>query len=88
MELHSLALKYLQQNTKRCLSCGEGQFAKLLGKVSKKEDRRKRTTDIDRILGNVDYDDNGDGEENGKGKLPSFCEARNYSSHLRFRVSQ
>ncbi|XP_076682511.1 LOW QUALITY PROTEIN: adenylate cyclase type 10 [Andrena cerasifolii] len=74
MELHSLALKYLQQNTKRCVSCGEGQFAKLLGKISKKEDRRKRTTDIDQILGNVNYDDNGDGEESGKeSKVPLSC---------------
>ncbi|XP_076237951.1 adenylate cyclase type 10 [Calliopsis andreniformis] len=50
MELHSKALKYLQQNTRRCVPCGEGQFAKLLGKISKKEDRRKKPTDIDEIL--------------------------------------
>lgn len=57
MELHNQALKYLQQYTRRCVSCGEGQFAKLLGKVSKKEERRKRTTNIDDIFGTVTFDE-------------------------------
>ena len=31
VEFHSKALKYLQQNTRRCSSCGNGPFNKLLG---------------------------------------------------------
>ncbi|XP_043251737.1 adenylate cyclase type 10-like [Colletes gigas] len=57
MELHNQALKYLKQHTKRCVSCGQGEFAKLLGKVSKKEDRKKRTTDIDEMFDSVGFDD-------------------------------
>ncbi|KAF7401323.1 hypothetical protein HZH68_007143 [Vespula germanica] len=31
IELHNKALKYLERNTRRCISCGEGYFSKLLG---------------------------------------------------------
>ncbi|XP_046822175.1 adenylate cyclase type 10-like [Vespa crabro] len=31
LELHKKALKYLERNTRRCKSCGEGYFSKLLG---------------------------------------------------------
>ncbi|KAF7398544.1 hypothetical protein HZH66_006441 [Vespula vulgaris] len=31
VELHNKALKYLERNTRRCISCGEGYFSKLLG---------------------------------------------------------
>ncbi|KAL2712439.1 adenylate cyclase type 10-like, partial [Vespula squamosa] len=31
IELHNKALKYLERNTRRCISCGEGYFQKLLG---------------------------------------------------------
>ncbi|XP_035733005.1 adenylate cyclase type 10-like [Vespa mandarinia] len=31
IELHKKALKYLERNTRRCKSCGEGYFSKLLG---------------------------------------------------------
>nr|KAF7425239.1 hypothetical protein H0235_007677 [Vespula pensylvanica] len=31
IELHNKALKYLVRNTRRCISCGEGYFSKLLG---------------------------------------------------------
>ncbi|XP_076659700.1 adenylate cyclase type 10 [Halictus rubicundus] len=56
MELHNQALKYLKQYTKRCLSCGEGQFAKLLGKVSKREDRVRRPTVIEEMFGSVEFE--------------------------------
>lgn len=65
MELHNQALKYLQQNTKRCVACGEGQFEKLLGKVSRKEERKK-TANIDEMF---DRKDVSDGE--GRSKLIS-----------------
>nr|XP_012152584.1 PREDICTED: LOW QUALITY PROTEIN: adenylate cyclase type 10-like [Megachile rotundata] len=68
MELHSQALKYLQQYTRRCVSCGEGQFAKLLGKISKKEERRKRTTNIDDIFGTVRFDEEPITKEKKKGE--------------------
>ncbi|XP_053973137.1 adenylate cyclase type 10-like [Hylaeus volcanicus] len=57
MELHNQALKYLQQHTRRCVSCGQGEFAKLLGKVSKKENRRKRTTNIDQMFDSTTFSD-------------------------------
>ncbi|KAF3423044.1 hypothetical protein E2986_13888 [Frieseomelitta varia] len=50
IELHNQALKYLQQYTRRCVYCGQGQFAKLLGKVPKKEERRKKLTDINKTF--------------------------------------
>lgn len=47
MELHSKALKYLRQHTKRCMACGEIQFARLLGKTTAQEIRKtKLTVDI------------------------------------------
>lgn len=68
MELHNQALKYLQQYTKRCLSCGEGQFAKLLGKVSKREDRLRRPTVIEEIFDSVEFETVHDIVEPGRGK--------------------
>ncbi|XP_076283495.1 adenylate cyclase type 10 [Lasioglossum baleicum] len=56
MELHNQALKYLKQYTKRCLSCGEGQFAKLLGKISKREDRLRRRTVIEEMFGSIEFE--------------------------------
>ncbi|XP_011879972.1 PREDICTED: adenylate cyclase type 10-like [Vollenhovia emeryi] len=44
MELHSKALKYLRQHTKRCMTCGEIQFTRLLGKTPTQETRRRRLT--------------------------------------------
>ncbi|KYN02894.1 Adenylate cyclase type 10 [Cyphomyrmex costatus] len=50
MELHSKALKYLRQHTKRCMACGEIQFIKLLGKTAVQEIKRtKLTVDINEI---------------------------------------
>ncbi|KYN40080.1 Adenylate cyclase type 10, partial [Trachymyrmex septentrionalis] len=50
MELHSKALKYLQQHTKRCMACGEIQFSRLLGKTAGQEIKRtKLTIDINEI---------------------------------------
>ncbi|XP_043285633.1 adenylate cyclase type 10-like [Venturia canescens] len=33
VDLHTKALKYLRQNTRRCEACGGGQFARLLGRI-------------------------------------------------------
>ncbi|XP_071646995.1 adenylate cyclase type 10 [Temnothorax longispinosus] len=44
MELHSKALKYLRQHTKRCMACGEIQFTRLLGKTAAQETRRTKLT--------------------------------------------
>jgi len=46
MELHSKALKYLRQYTKRCMACGEIQFARLLGKTGAQETKRTKLIDI------------------------------------------
>lgn len=48
MELHSKALKYLQQHTRRCTACGELQFVKLLGKTIAQEIKTRRLT-IDQL---------------------------------------
>ncbi|XP_036143704.1 adenylate cyclase type 10 [Monomorium pharaonis] len=42
MELHSKALKYLRQHTKRCMACGEIQFTRLLGKTAVQEIKRTK----------------------------------------------
>ncbi|KAG5334640.1 ADCYA cyclase, partial [Acromyrmex charruanus] len=42
MDLHSKALKYLRQHTKRCMACGEIQFARLLGKTAVQEIKRTK----------------------------------------------
>jgi len=42
MELHSKALKYLRQHTKRCMACGEIQFTRLLGKTGAQEAKRTK----------------------------------------------
>ncbi|KOC60399.1 Adenylate cyclase type 10 [Habropoda laboriosa] len=75
MELHNQALKYLQHHTRRCMSCGEGQFAKLLGKVSKKEDRRKKSKNIDEMFEfvNMEYEDNTVEEEAERNKILVSC---------------
>ncbi|KYN26915.1 Adenylate cyclase type 10, partial [Trachymyrmex cornetzi] len=50
VELHSKALKYLRQHTKRCMACGEIQFARLLGKTAaQKIKRTKLIVDINEI---------------------------------------
>ncbi|XP_043589813.1 uncharacterized protein LOC122570907 [Bombus pyrosoma] len=67
IELHNQALKYLQHYTRRCVSCGEGQFAKLLGKTSNKEDRKKKMTDIDEMF-ELDYNDEAINKEDEKKK--------------------
>ncbi|KAK1122953.1 hypothetical protein K0M31_008591 [Melipona bicolor] len=58
IELHNQALKYLQQHTRRCASCGQGHFAKLLGKVAKKEERKKKLIDVNETF-DVAYKDVG-----------------------------
>ncbi|XP_033176159.1 adenylate cyclase type 10 [Bombus impatiens] len=65
IELHNQALKYLQHYTRRCVSCGEGQFAKLLGKTSNKEDRKTKMTDIDEMF-ELDYNDEAVNKEDKK----------------------
>lgn len=47
VEFHSKALRYLQQNTRRCASCGGGQFNHLLGESALNEMGigKKRLTD-------------------------------------------
>lgn len=50
MELHSKALQYLRQHTKRCMACGEIQFARLLGKTDAQKTRRRITLDITESL--------------------------------------
>lgn len=45
IELHSKALKYLRQHTKRCMACGEIQFTRLLGKTAPEVRRTKLTID-------------------------------------------
>ncbi|KZC13508.1 Adenylate cyclase type 10, partial [Dufourea novaeangliae] len=55
MELHNQALKYLKQYTRRCAFCGEGQFAKLLGNVSKREDRLKKRAVIEGMFESVEF---------------------------------
>ncbi|EFN85820.1 Adenylate cyclase type 10 [Harpegnathos saltator] len=49
MELHSKALKFLRQHTRRCLTCGELQFVKLLGKTTMQSVRKRRPT-VERLL--------------------------------------
>lgn len=71
MELHNQALKYLQQHARRCVSCGEGQFAKLLGKVSKQEDRQKQMADIDNMF-EMEFEDISATEEETKSALKRF----------------
>lgn len=45
--MHSKALKYLRQHTKRCMACGEIQFTRLLGKTIAQETRgTKLTVDV------------------------------------------
>ncbi|XP_029155514.1 adenylate cyclase type 10-like [Nylanderia fulva] len=44
IELHNKALKFLQRHTRRCMACGELQFAKLLGKVTAQDIKRRRPT--------------------------------------------
>lgn len=48
------------------MPCGQGRFAKLLGRLSKKEDRKRKSAAIDDILDNVDFENNA--EETQKGK--------------------
>lgn len=55
MELHSKALKYLRQYTRRCLTCGELQFVKLLGKTTTQEVKKTRLELIDRHLVNAQF---------------------------------
>nr|XP_033321137.1 LOW QUALITY PROTEIN: adenylate cyclase type 10-like [Megalopta genalis] len=56
MELHNQALKYLKQYSRRCQSCGEGQFAKLLGKISKREERLRRPSVIEEMFGSAEFE--------------------------------
>jgi len=49
MELHSKALKYLRQHTKRCIACGEIQFARLLGKTAVQEIKRTKLIDLNEV---------------------------------------
>lgn len=48
VEIHDKALKYLQQNTRRCSACGEGHFAKLLG-IRYDDDKREKKSHNDTI---------------------------------------
>ncbi|XP_076763166.1 adenylate cyclase type 10 [Xylocopa sonorina] len=72
MELHNQALKYLQHHTRRCVSCGEGQFAKLLGTVSKKEEKRHKSTDIDEML-EMEFEDTRDVQQKRKRSKPPLA---------------
>ncbi|XP_018049383.1 PREDICTED: adenylate cyclase type 10-like [Atta colombica] len=49
MELHSKALKYLRQHTKRCIACGEIQFARLLGKTAVQEIKKTKLIDLNEV---------------------------------------
>ncbi|XP_043469303.1 adenylate cyclase type 10-like [Leptopilina heterotoma] len=56
VEFHSKALKYLQRTTRRCVSCGEGRFAKLLGTTTVEETIPRDTLDvIDHLLETQSY---------------------------------
>lgn len=46
IELHSKALKYLQRHTRRCMACGELQFAKLLGRTITQERNKSSSHQI------------------------------------------
>ncbi|RLU22084.1 hypothetical protein DMN91_006464 [Ooceraea biroi] len=47
MDLHSKTLKYLQRNTRRCMTCGELHFTKLLGKTTQPEIGKRRRATIE-----------------------------------------
>jgi len=49
MDLHSRALKYLQRNTKRCMTCGELNFVKLLDKTEPEIKRRRPTMELSQV---------------------------------------
>lgn len=70
--MHNQALKYLQYHTRRCISCGEGRFVKLLGEVSKIEQRKKTITQLDEIFEEDIYEEEED-EKKKKGKIFLTC---------------
>ncbi|CAL7939791.1 unnamed protein product [Xylocopa violacea] len=74
MELHNQALKYLQHHTRRCVSCGEGHFAKLLGTISKKDEKRQKSTDIDEML-EMEFEDIRDVHKKKKRKVEMILTA-------------
>lgn len=47
MELHSKALRYIRQHTKRCMACGEIPFTRLLGKIVQETRKTKLIIDLD-----------------------------------------
>jgi len=49
MDLHSRALRYLQRNTRRCITCGELNFIKLLDKTEPDIKRRRPTMELAQI---------------------------------------
>lgn len=64
--MHNQALKYLQYHTRRCISCGEGRFVKLLGEVSKIEQRKKTITQLDEIFEEDIYEEEEDEKKKSK----------------------
>lgn len=70
--MHNQALKYLQYHTRRCISCGEGRFVKLLGEVAKIEETKKRITELDEIFEEDIYKEKDIEDEKKKSKLKYF----------------
>lgn len=74
MDLHNQALKYLKKYARRCVSCGQGEFAKLLDQVAKKEQRKRKITNLHLSLDNMDFEEINVVEEFNDGKVESFYE--------------
>jgi hypothetical protein len=49
MDLHSKALRYLQRNTKRCITCGELNFIKLIDKTEPEVKQRRPTMKLSQV---------------------------------------
>lgn len=71
--MHNQALKYLQYHTRRCISCGEGRFVKLLGEVSKIDERKKTIADLDEIFEEDIYEEEDIEKEKSKLKYFKNC---------------
>jgi hypothetical protein len=75
VEFHSQALRYLQQNTHRCVSCGGGNFNKLLGEQSANEVVKRKG--YDSIINDVRQSSDNDSED----------EAHNHDLESKFTFS-
>lgn len=73
IELHNQALKYLQYHTRRCISCGEGRFVKLLGEVRKIDQRKKTIIQLNEIFEEEIYEEEDIEDEKKKGKIFLTC---------------